>query len=66
MSFSLQVQVGLHELLGHGSGKLLQADKDGKLNYPEKLVNPLTSKAVDKHYMFGETYDSKFTSMGSR
>ena len=63
--FSLAFQVGLHELLGHGSGKLLQKAKDGSLNYPADLSNPLTGKAVDKHYEAGETYDSVFTSLGS-
>ncbi len=65
LSFSCLCQVGLHELLGHGSGKLLQKDKDGKLNYPPDLKDPLTNKTVAKHYDAGETYDSVFTSMGS-
>ena len=56
----LPFQVGLHELLGHGSGKLLYPG-----NHPEDLVNPLTSKPVNKTYEKGETYDSVFTSMGS-
>lgn len=52
-------------MLGHGSGKLLMKDDQGKLNYPEDLVNPVSGKKVDKCYEDGETYDSKFTSMGS-
>merc|ERR1719490_725210 len=55
---SFEVQVGLHELLGHGSGKLFY-----KGNFPETLVNPLTKEAVAHTYGPGETYDSVFTSL---
>jgi len=56
---SFEVQVGLHELLGHGSGKLFHAG-----NYPTELVNPLSGSTVGC-YGQGETYDSKFTTIGS-
>jgi len=56
---SFEVQVGLHELLGHGSGKLFY---DG--NYPVNLVSPLSGNMVGC-YEKGETYDSKFTTLGS-
>ncbi|UYV78782.1 DPP3 [Cordylochernes scorpioides] len=63
---SFELQVGLHELLGHGSGKLFQRNKDGSLNFDlENTINPLTSAKVDKYYEIGETYDSIFTSLGS-
>ena len=65
---SFEVQVGLHELLGHGSGKLLQAEDScgSKFNFKQgQLINPVTNKPVDKWYELGETYDSKFTSTGS-
>ena len=40
-------------------------NENGTLNYDSGLVNPLTGKPVDKTYVVGETYDSKFTSLGS-
>jgi len=56
---SFEMQTGLHELLGHGSGKLFY---DG--NYPVDLVSPLSGNKVGC-YEQGETYDSKFTTLGS-
>lgn len=56
-----EVQVGIHELLGHGSGKLLSELPDGSFNFDIK--NPplgVDGKPVSTYYAKGETWASKF------
>lgn len=63
---SFEVQVGLHELLGHGTGKLFKQTGPDTYNFDrEKVINPLTGGNIDKFFLKGETYDSKFGSLGS-
>ncbi|MBW0514372.1 hypothetical protein O181_054087 [Austropuccinia psidii MF-1] len=58
---TFDLQVANHELLGHGSGKLLQENADGSFNFdPQSTTNPLTGKPVESWYKPGETYGSKF------
>ena len=52
----------LHEVFGHGSGKMFRKDKDGKFNYPHvDVFCPFTGEELyDQHYEEGETFESKF------
>lgn len=52
---AFEVQVGLHELLGHGTGKLLQEVSEGKFNF-EREAHP----EVKSYYGPNETWGSLF------
>lgn len=69
---AFQVQVGLHELLGHGSGKLFEKDMDGNFNFDHKNVylpnfdtGKVSDQCVSSWYQPGDTWDSKFPAIGS-
>lgn len=59
---AFEVQVGIHELLGHGTGKLLQETEPGKFNFDPKSppISPITNKPVTTYYKPGQTWGSVF------
>ncbi|KAK3394642.1 peptidase family M49-domain-containing protein [Podospora didyma] len=59
---AFEVQVGLHELTGHGCGKLLQETAAGVYNFDHSNppVSPLTGKPVTTWYKPGQTWGSVF------
>jgi len=63
---ALTLHVALHELLGHGTGKLLTKNVEtGALNYPADLKNPFTGENITKPYLSTETWSQKFGKMHS-
>ncbi|KAI1779981.1 putative dipeptidylpeptidase III [Hypoxylon cercidicola] len=61
---AFEVQVGLHELTGHGCGKLLQETSPGVFNFDKENppISPLTGKPVTTWYKTGQTWGSLFGS----
>ncbi|KAF2029378.1 dipeptidyl-peptidase III [Setomelanomma holmii] len=59
---AFEVQVGLHELLGHGCGKLLQETSTGKYNFDfeHKPISPLSGQEIKTWYKPGQTWGSVF------
>ena len=64
---AFEVQVGIHELLGHGCGKLLQETAPGEYNFDIKNppVSPITKKPITSYYKPGQTWSSVFGSIAS-
>lgn len=61
------IWVVLHELLGHGTGKMMCQQSDGTFNFDEGSppINPLTSKPIDKWYLPGQTWTGQFEDLAT-
>jgi dipeptidyl-peptidase-3 len=54
---SLTLIVALHELLGHGTGKLFTKNVEtGECNFPVDLKNPFTGENITTYYLSSETW----------
>ena len=53
---SLTLIVALHELLGHGTGKLFQEDANGVRNWDPNVVNPFDGTNITTCYTASETW----------
>lgn len=64
---AFEVQVGIHELLGHGTGKLLQETKPGDYNFDvdHPPISPITNKPITTWYKPGQTWSSVFKAIAS-
>ncbi|KAJ9354220.1 hypothetical protein DTO027B9_4846 [Paecilomyces variotii] len=64
---AFEVQVGIHELLGHGTGKLLQETAPGEYNFDvsNPPISPVTNKPISTWYKPGQTWSSVFGPIAS-
>ncbi|KAL8243787.1 hypothetical protein R6Q59_010045 [Mikania micrantha] len=64
---AFEVQVGIHELLGHGTGKLLQETSPDVYNFDvhNLPISPIDNKPISTWYKPGQTWGSVFGSIAS-
>ncbi|KAK9448794.1 peptidase family M49-domain-containing protein [Limtongia smithiae] len=62
---AFEVQVGIHELLGHGTGKLLSETSAGVFNFDSSSppVSPIDGEVITTYYKPGQTWGSVFGSI---
>lgn len=61
------IWVVLHELLGHGTGKMLRQLPDGTFNFNHENppINLLTGTPIDKWYLPGQTWTGQFADLAT-
>ena len=61
------IWVVLHELFGHGTGKLLCQLSDGTFNFDHNNppINPVTGTSVAKWYLPGQTWTGQFADLAT-
>jgi dipeptidyl-peptidase-3 len=65
-SDAFELQVGIHELLGHGSGKLFYQEGADGFNFDRELQHPLhEGQGISTWYKPGQTWDGVFGSLSS-
>jgi dipeptidyl-peptidase-3 len=54
--------VVLHELLGHGTGRMMVEDSEGRFNFNKDSppINPLNGKPITSWYRPGQTWTGQF------
>lgn len=59
--------VVLHELLGHGTGRMMVEAEEGKYNFDidNPPINPLTGKAITSWYKPGQTWTGQFADLST-
>ena len=62
---ALLLQVALHELVGHGTGKLFTKKDNGEINFNKDAVNPFNGEAITTFYLEKETWSQKFGKLHS-
>jgi dipeptidyl-peptidase III len=59
--------VVLHELLGHGTGKMMCQLNDDSFNFDKENppMNPLTNEAISSWYLPGQTWTGQFADLAT-
>ncbi|KAJ8059299.1 hypothetical protein OCU04_012263 [Sclerotinia nivalis] len=56
------ITTAIHELIGHGTGKLFRETSAGVYNFDKRNppISPLSGEPVESHYLIGQTWTSVF------